>query len=99
MAGVNTISIVNNAGCTMKWRIDSNQGESPLSGDILEGQSNAIACASVPGIQPGAPMWPLLEPDGGVNHQCGDNVTYDPNGGTATYVISGGVDNLSCNLQ
>jgi hypothetical protein len=83
----------------LSWCVNYNGGESPLS-EVNEGV-NTIQLSECPGLQPGQECWPLLEPTVGPNHNCGDNVAYDPAGGTARYNISNGTmpGSLSCSLQ
>lgn len=93
----NRINLRNQSGATVQWRVNFDGGESEQSGDVLAGQDNTISLDGI-GLNPGQECWPLIHPEGGIAHECGDNVSYDPNGSTAVYSISGGVDNLSCTL-
>lgn len=91
------INLRNQSAATIQWRVNFDGGESEQSGDVLAGQDNTIGLSGI-GLNTGQECWPLIHADGGVTHECGDNVAYEPNGSTAVYSISGGVDNLSCTL-
>jgi hypothetical protein len=92
------ITVKNEAGCVFDWRVNYDGGESDLTGHISFGQQNDIDLTACKGLAVGQECWPLIEPSGGRNHNCGDNVQLDPFGGIAVYRITGGVDNLSCEL-
>jgi hypothetical protein len=68
------------------------------SGDIAIGQSATIDMAAERGFESGANCWVNAFIELGGMHESGDNFTYNPNGGTAVYQISGATIDPSWSL-
>ena len=78
------------------WRVNYAGGES----DLVDGPSQiTIMLSDCPGLQVGQECWPLIEPGIEKNHECGDNVAYDPNGEDAWYDVSTGGGGMDCSLR
>jgi hypothetical protein len=87
-----SIMIVNEVSdAVLQWRVTYDGGESDLTSET------EIQLSACPGLAVGDQCWPLIEPVGGTNHQCGGvNVAYQPGAGTRSYMITGTVDDISC---
>jgi hypothetical protein len=91
-----TISVFWGTEDDWSWRVTWNGGES----DLVDGtQQITIELNTCAGLQPGQECWPIIEPSLGANHECGDNVSYDPNGGIAAYDISSDGTGISCSIR
>ena len=91
-----SMRIVNDAGCSMRFRVDWNGGESGLSPDFPINKSQTMAFANLAGLAPGTWVWPLIVPDGGPNNGSGSPCIYDPkSSAVASYSVEGGVRSLT----
>ncbi len=92
-----TICVANQAGCDIEFDIKDSDGNVVVSATKCYA-IDKTECKGLGGVDTGTEVYPFIGGCGG-NHVSGDKVTVTPNGGTATYTVTGVINFLKVKLQ
>lgn len=90
------VTFVNSMAADASFSVQWDGGQSPRTGVLMAGQNASIDMAGI-SAPAGTSCWARAYVQGGPNHDSGDN--FSQGGNNVTYILTGGVDNPSFQMN